>query len=121
VLPVPKPKLTVVKEPAFTGPQPPAHLDAIGRQLWESVVSAYTFDDPGSFEILYQACCARSRAAKCAERIDQDGEMIASRTGIRAHPLLREECASRALACRLLLRLGLDLEPIGPVGRPSGR
>jgi hypothetical protein len=36
--------------------------------------------------------------------------------------LIKHELAARALACRLLARLGLDVEPIrSSVGRPPGR
>jgi hypothetical protein len=36
-------------------------------------------------------------------------------------PLLKAELANRAFAVRTLARLGLDLDPVKPVGRPPGK
>jgi hypothetical protein len=118
----PAPKLTVVAPaPAPEHPQPPRELDATGRALWDAVVRDYEFADPGSTEVLYQACAAVERAERCRRIIDEDGEVVKTRTGPRSHPLLRDEVANRALAARLIGRLGMDLEPLrtGP-GRPPG-
>jgi hypothetical protein len=96
---------------------PPGPLDAFGKALWTRVVTQYAFDDPGSVEVLFQACSCRSRAEKCRKLINRTGEML----GARAHPLIREELANRAACVRLLARLGLDLEPVHPTpGRPAG-
>jgi phage terminase small subunit len=117
-----KPKLAIVgSQPASAGPPPPAHLGAIGADLWRDVVRAYEFEDRASYETLAQACAAADRAARCAEQIDKDGEMIGTKTGVRDHPLLKHELAARSFVCRTLARLGLDLEPVrsGP-GRPAG-
>jgi hypothetical protein len=117
-----KPTLSLIRaEPASSAPPPPAYLDETGAHLWREVTAVYEFDDPGSYEVLAQACAARSRAARCAAQIDRDGEVIRSGRSVRSHPLLRDECSFRALTCRLLRHLGLDLEPVraGP-GRPPG-
>ena len=98
-------------------PEPPDGLDAVGEHLWRKVTGTYVFDDPGSYVVLEEACRARQRAARCAKLIDRDGELF---EGNKAHPLLRDELQNRALACRLLSRLGLDLEPIKPIGPPPG-
>ena len=81
--------------PAASGDhlEPPSALDAVGRALWSEVTRLYAFDDPGSIEVLFQACACRSRAERCRKLIDQQGEMIATRTGLRGHPLLRDEIA----------------------------
>jgi hypothetical protein len=84
-------------------------------------VRDYEFSDPGSIEALAQACAALDRAELCAEEIARDGQMLRSKTGVRANPLLREELANRAFTVRALSRLGLDLEPLHDrPGRPSG-
>jgi hypothetical protein len=90
--------------------------------LWIEVTAIFEFDDPGSYEVLAQACAARSRAERCRAIIDEQGEMVRLKGGvIRANPLLRDELANRAFTVRALSKLGLDLQPIrsGP-GRPGG-
>jgi hypothetical protein len=89
--------------------------------LWTDITAAYELNDRASSEALFQACCAADRAAACRVQIDQDGEVIKGKGGVRDHPLLKHELAARAFVVRTLGRLGLDLEPVraGP-GRPPG-
>jgi P27 family predicted phage terminase small subunit len=116
-----KPALHVVSGPASTLPEPPTTLGEPGRAVWRSVMADYAIVDSGGLAILEQACAALDCAAQCAEIIAKDGPMIATKHGPKDHPLLRHETANRALACRLLTRLGLDVEPVrSSVGRPSG-
>ena len=120
--PRPSPQLAVVASRPTTRGQPvPDYLDAFGAAFWTKVTSLYDFDDPASLELLAQCCAARSRAERCRQIIDADGELLQTKVGVRSHPLIREETQARALAARLLGKLGLDLEPIksGP-GRPPG-
>ena len=77
-------------------------------------------NDPGSVEILFQACASADRAERCRAIIDQDGELVRTKAGTRSHPLLRDELNNRALTARLIGRLGLDLEPVRSPGRPGG-
>jgi P27 family predicted phage terminase small subunit len=115
-----KPSLQAVSGPESTGPKPPATLGQPGRALWRSVMQQYDIIDAGGVAILQQACAAADRAAECAEIIAKDGPVIRTKHGPKDHPLLRHELASRALVCRLLARLGLDVEPIrAGVGRPG--
>jgi len=80
----------------------------------------YDIIDAGGWETLRQACCACDRAEACRRIIDEQGEMIATRLGIRSHPLLRDELANRAFVTKAISRLGLDLEPVKALGRPAG-
>jgi hypothetical protein len=114
-------RLHVVPPSSPEVPEPPGPLDTFGRQLWDAILLEYVFTDPGSTEIAYQACLSRSRAESCRQIIDREGELIRTRTGTRAHPLLREECAARALLARLIQKLGMNLEPVKAIGRPPGR
>ncbi len=120
--PASKPNLAVIhSEPAGNRPEPPRQLDVHGWKLWDSVVRDYEFSDPGSIEVLAQCCAALDRAEACAAQIAKDGQMIKARTGMRSHPLLRDELANRAFCVRSLSKLGLDLEPLHDrPGRPSG-
>jgi hypothetical protein len=101
-------------------PEPPRPLGDVGLALWREVTRNYMFADPASIECLFQACSATDRAERCRVIIDQDGEMIAAKEGVRSHPLLRDELANRAFAVRALSQLGLDLEPVKAMGRPPG-
>jgi len=113
-----KPPLTLI-DPASTGISPPRKLGEHGLSLWNSVQNAYRVDDAGGIELLAQACAAADRVEALAERITADGEVIHSRAGPKAHPALRDELAGRAFIVRTLERLGLNVETVKPLGRPS--
>jgi hypothetical protein len=114
-----KPPLTLI-DPTLTGIAPPRKLGQYGLSLWNSIQTAYRIDDVGGIELLAQACAAADRVEALAERINADGEVVHTRTGPKAHPALRDELAGRAFIVRTLERLGLNVETIKPVGRPSG-
>ncbi len=102
-----------------TGDAPPRKFGQAGLSLWNAITSGYQVDDGGGIEFLAQACMASDRLEALAARIDEDGEIIRTRTGvIKAHP--KEELALRAFICKTLERLGLNLEVVKPVGRPAG-
>jgi hypothetical protein len=113
-----KPPLTLVN-PATTGVSPPRKLGQHGLSLWNSVQRAYRIDDVGGIELLAQVCAAADRVEALAERISADGEVVNTRAGPKAHPALRDELAGRAFIVRTLERLGLNVETIKPMGRPS--
>jgi hypothetical protein len=100
---------------------PPAHLKAAGRRLWLGVMAQYQLDDTGGLATLEAACTALDRAEELRFAIDEDGPVIRGKGGLlKDHPGLKHEVANRALAMRLLSKLGLDLEPVLKPGRPSG-
>jgi hypothetical protein len=114
-----KPSLTLV-DPTTTGDAPPRKFGRAGLCLWNSITGAYEVDDAGGIELLSQACLASDRLEALGARIDEDGEIIRTRTGvIKAHPCLKEELALRAFICKTLERLGLNLEVVKPIGRPA--
>jgi hypothetical protein len=117
-----KPPLTLVETDSHHVPSPPPTLGEVGRRLWVAIQSEYNIGDSGGVAILAQACAALDRAEACAAAIVSDGMVVFARDGSpKEHPLLRHENASRSLCCRLLVRLGLDVEPTRPhPGRPSG-
>jgi hypothetical protein len=116
--PADRPPLTVI-DPASTGISPPRKLGQHGFSLWNSVQNAYRIDDVGGIELLAQVCAAADRVEALAERISADGEVIHTPAGPKAHPALRDELAGRAFIVRTLERLGLNVETIKPMGRPS--
>ena len=115
------PRLTLV-EPDLTGSQPSRPLGAHGRALWRKTTTEYRIEDAAGVEMLTQACRALDRAEGLADRIAEDGDIIRTPTGIKAHPGIREELAARGFVVRTLQKLGLNFEPLhaGP-GRPPGR
>lgn len=100
-------------------PHPPASLARAGRDLWRKVHAQYLIEDAGSLAILTQAASALDRATQCSGAIEKEGATITTEHGMREHPLLKFELQNRSLACRLLQKLGLHLEPTrSQSGRP---
>jgi hypothetical protein len=113
------PSLTVVEPLSVQELMPPLTLGEPGRALWLSIQREYQIRDSGGLEVLRQACHAADRAASCAAAIAEQGEVINTKAGLRDHPLLRHEATARALTCRLLQKLGINLEPVRTPGRPA--
>ncbi len=72
-------------------------------------------------EMLGQACAALDRAEECRAIVDQEGILLTMKGGVRENPAAKLELANRAFVVRTLSRLGLDVEAIKAVGRPSKR
>lgn len=88
--------------------------------LWNSIMREYAITDRGGLELLAQACATVDRVEALREAIDRDGEVVATRTGPKAHPALRDEIAARSFVVRTLERLGLNVETVKPgPGRPT--
>lgn len=112
-----KPPLSLIGSTA-THITPPAKLGEPGRKLWQTIMTEYDIRDAGGLEVLAQICATQDRVEALREAIDRDGETLVTRSGIRAHPGLRDELQGRALICRLLERLGVTVEAVRPVGHP---
>jgi hypothetical protein len=82
-------------------------------------MAEYQIADSGGLEILRQICEAADRVSEFATIIHRDGPVVRSKHGPRDHPLLKHELSARAFIIRSLHRLGLDVEPVRAVGRPS--
>jgi hypothetical protein len=115
-----KPVLKVVGSSTFTGQAPPRKLGNHGANLWRTVTSEYDISDAGGIEILMQICSATDRVEALAAQINEEGETITIKGVPKSHPLLRDEIQIRAFICRGLVRLGLSVEAVRPVGRPGG-
>jgi hypothetical protein len=112
-MPTKPPPLNIV-----TGNPPPRPLGTYGTALWGKVMSEYRIEDIGGIELLAQACAELDRAETLAAIIARDGEMIVTRFTKKVHPAIKAELDCRAFVCRVLERLGLNVESIKPVGRP---
>jgi len=109
-----KPPFSIVSGETI-GISPPRRLGPQGLALWDRVQREYAITDTGGIEILCQACQALDRAEALAEAISKDGAVVYSRAGVpKAHPAAKDELACRAFVCRVLERLGLNIEAIRP-------
>lgn len=113
-----KPPLSLV-DPGSNLPSPPRPLGDHGTALWLAIQREYTITDPGGIELLAEACAGLDRAEELAEAISAAGAIVHTRNGPKAHPALAAELSARSFVCRTLERLGLNVEAIKPIGRPS--
>jgi P27 family predicted phage terminase small subunit len=102
-----------------TASAPPASLGKTGSNLWRTVMNEYDIRDSGGRQMLQQICEAADRIREFAAIIKRDGPVIRTKNGPKDHPLLKHELSARAFVVRSLHRLGLDVEPIRTVGRPT--
>jgi hypothetical protein len=113
------PPLTIITPPTSIRPEPPSKLGEPGLSLWSAIQTEYRVDDAAGVALLTQACRAADRAEALAAIIERDGMTIDTKIGMKAHPCIKDELAARAFICRTLQRLGLNLEAVKPIGRPS--
>src|SRR5215203_6206724 len=102
-------KKTTLKLVASTPPEPaspPRELGEHGRTLWLTILNEYDISDGGGREMLALACQALDRAEACRAQIDEDGEMLRTKTGMRENPLLKSELANRGFIVKTLGKLG---------------
>jgi hypothetical protein len=94
------------------GIEPPCELGEHGRRLWDAVMTEHPFRDVAGLEMLAAICQAHNRAERERIQIDQEGELVQSRQGMKEHPLLKSELANRSFVVKTLQRLGLNYEPV---------
>lgn len=87
-------------------PPPPAHLSRSSKALWRRVLADYELSLIES-EILVVYLEARDRATRAREAIERDGEYVAGRFGMKAHPALsvQRDAALLMLRSQRALRL----------------
>jgi hypothetical protein len=113
-------KLITSENASETTLTPPRNLGEHGLALWRSILAEYAIDDVAGREMLALACAALDTAEACAAQVAADGVVVRSKGGgIREHPSIRGELANRSFVVRTLSRLGLDVEPLKAIGRPS--
>jgi hypothetical protein len=85
------------------------------------VTTEYAIDDAAGVEMLTQCCQAVDLAEALSARIAEDGEIIRTMNGIKAHPAIKDGLAARGFVVRTLQKLGLNFEPLRTApGRPPG-
>ena len=98
-----------------TLPTAPKHLSRAGKAWWNRIVRGWDLDD-SALLILQAALESFDRSTQAAAVIAAEGLF---RDG-KPHPACRVERDARSAMLTALKQLHLDLEPVGPVGRPPG-
>jgi hypothetical protein len=116
------PTLTLINpEPKSNPLEPPATLGEAGCMLWNAIHADFEITDAAGIAMLTEICIETDRSAEYAAAIARDGVAVRTKSGIRDHPLLKHEIASRSFVVRSLHRLGLDvIVPRSAPGRPAG-
>jgi hypothetical protein len=96
-------------------------LGRAGAEFWRSIHRDYVIEDSGGHQMLLRICEACDSLASYDEQIERDGPTIRSASGLKEHPLLKVQLATRSFILRSLHRLNLDvIPPRNEIGRPSG-
>jgi phage terminase small subunit len=95
-------------------PEAPPHLSETAREWWNKITAGWDLDDAGLL-ILQAALESFDRAEQARSIIAADGLFLDG----KPHPAARIERDARAAMLTALKQLHLDVEPVGPVGRPS--
>jgi hypothetical protein len=103
----------------MTTTRPPADLGSNGRKLWSAILHDHGIRGAGNLAVLHEAAKAIDAAEEFGSIIARDGPVLQTKSGVKDHPLIRHQLAARALACRLLSRLGVVDVPKRRVGRPG--
>lgn len=101
---------------------PPEGLSKPTAKWWRSVREDFNIEDAAGLALLTAAARALDRAEQARKLIDEHGVAVKDRFGqLRSNPAVAAERDAQATFRASLRELGLDLEPIGRVGRPGGR
>ena len=99
-------------------PKPAKHLSREARGIWRSVLTAYDLETEGRL-ILEGALESFDRMRQALAAIEEHGILMGGgATMARLNPAVRAENDSKKVMLSYLKQLGLDLEPIGRIGRP---
>jgi hypothetical protein len=107
--------------PVHPGVAPPQKLGEAGQSLWDRIQHDYVIADEAGRELLSQAALAADMARTLEQAIERDGPTIATNSGVRSNPAVRDLLQQRSFIVRTLQRLGVTDEAIQAVGRRRGR
>ena len=101
-------------------PATPKALSRGAASIWRKLVSIYEFDEGGLIH-LRKACEFFTKADEAEKVLDAEGFTYIDAKG---QPKLRPEFYAyrdlTAYGMRFLQKTGINLEPVGEVGRPAG-
>ena len=106
--------MTEIPNPVTEIPKPPAGVRAPGRRLWLSVVDGFELDEH-ELALLREAARTVDLLDQLDRRVRDDGPIVSSPQGDRAHPAAVEARQQRIALARLLASLRL------PAGNEDGR
>lgn len=102
------------RNPPRNRPVSPPHLAKPEADLWNSIVTEFTFEDPASLALLASALESHGRARRCRDSIDKVGELVRDRFGqAKPHPLLAAERDARSAFLTAMRLLNLDIAGSG--------
>ena len=107
-----KPPLAIIDAPPVTPPSPPRTLGPTGQALWSRVQAEYVVADCGGVELLCQCCEAADLVQELSECVAREGKTLETKTGLRAHPALRDMLSNRAFVVTTLRRLAVTDESV---------
>lgn len=96
-------------------PRAPDHLSEPAAAWWVRIVKGWDLDD-AALLILQTSLEAFDRMVEAQQVIQESGLLVDGKVS----PAARVERDSRAALLAGIKQLHLDLEPVGPVGRPPG-
>ncbi len=99
---------------------PPKHLSREASKLWRDLVNEYGISDGAGLLYVERACESLDRLRSAQAVLKKEGLTVAGQGGTtKAHPCAAIERDAHSAFRQSLKALNLDLEPIGPIGRPS--
>jgi P27 family predicted phage terminase small subunit len=99
----------------------PATLTGDSARLWTELQRNYAITDEAGILMLTLAAEAHERMRSAQAILAKEGLTVGAGNKLRAHPMVVVERDSRFAVAACLKQLGLDLEPVGKIGRPPGR
>lgn len=88
---------------------PPKHLKADARRMWQRLRAEYELDDSAALALLQAACEAYQRAQEARAAIDKAGAVVPDRFGqLKQHPSVTIERDSRGQMIAALRALRLS-------------
>lgn len=105
---------------AANPPPAPSGLKASGRRLWKASVDVFDFDEH-ELALLREACRTLDSLDALQAAVDQDGVVVESPQGVKAHPALVEVRQQRITYARLIAQLGIPADDEGKSGKSQQR
>ena len=89
--------------------------------MWRRVTAEYAIDDAAGVEMLTQCCQAVDLAEALSARIAEDGEIIRTMNGIKAHPAIKDGLAARSFVVQNIAEIGPEFRASAHCARASAR